>query len=208
MSKLQTWLERACYEAGMQRWPEMMSERGWDCAEAVKLDDWEGLCKEGWELFKLGLEKDDVSALFASLGAISDVLVDRSRLGVGQIDRVLVDAETFLEGLQGKSEIESIRGLRSKVQEAGCQLAGMEKRARERESKELAEVRIRLLRQEEKIRAKVMSEIRFSQEMARLTIEGALQEAETEDKKRNKQNEQDGLWEREKDMHVNDYELL
>lgn len=205
MSTLQRWLERACYEVGMRRWPKMMLERGWDCAEAVKLEDWRGVCREGWRLFTLDLEKEELDALFVSLAAIRDVLVDRIRLGAGQIDKVMMDAARLMEGLEVKSVVASIGGLRSKVQEVGSQLGDIEKGARERESKELEELRVRFLHQQEEIQERVRSEIGLSRGVAKMAIEVALREAEDREEEVNEQNKQGGLWGKEEVVVVDDY---
>ena len=103
--KVQAILEQACYAFAQARAPEILAKKGWDCAEAVELNQWTSVFQSHQALFA----EDELSQLagsFASVTQIRHTAVHRLRVSAKRIQQFMADAER-LANVLGSSEAEA-----------------------------------------------------------------------------------------------------
>ncbi|EGU72085.1 hypothetical protein FOXB_17406 [Fusarium oxysporum f. sp. conglutinans Fo5176] len=96
MSQLQLILEHACFAFGQRTMQKDLDDWGWTCAEAVPLQRWIDLFKQNRVLeTENSIEK--LSTLLSSVASIQDIAIQRLRVDLVGVNKLLSSAEEFVE---------------------------------------------------------------------------------------------------------------
>ncbi|QVM12790.1 U4/U6-U5 snRNP complex subunit dib1, variant 2 [Coccidioides posadasii str. Silveira] len=99
LSKIQTLLEKSCYEFTSKWAPALASERGWDCPEAIELNRWTGNMYYRLKNLPDGAldnrYNSDISSVFASLCGLRHAAVHRLHVSVRGLDDMIHNAIIF-----------------------------------------------------------------------------------------------------------------
>ncbi|KFH44854.1 hypothetical protein ACRE_043130 [Hapsidospora chrysogenum ATCC 11550] len=110
-------MERACYDYAKQKIPAVLSERQFDCAEAVELNRWTNeLMKRTSMMGGLDLSNTSIEDILRSVTNIRHTAVHRLRVSAKAIEQFLLDAETLSTLFGIKVHIDEISRLRRSFQ--------------------------------------------------------------------------------------------
>lgn len=114
---LQKLLEQICYNFGKNAMPDIMQQRGWDCAEAVELNRWtEEFMKRQKQLPTSDQAKKPLEQLFRSIANIRHTAVHRIRISAKGVEQFLLDAESLATMFGDVNGAEKITNLRRETQ--------------------------------------------------------------------------------------------
>ncbi|KAI3317001.1 hypothetical protein HD806DRAFT_516348 [Xylariaceae sp. AK1471] len=115
--RLQDLLELTCYDFGKRTMPEILQQRGWDCAESVELNRWvDVLGKNQVVIPDTKSLKKPLDQLFKSIANIRHTAVHRIRVNVKGIEQFLLDAEALATLLGDTGYVGKIAKLRRETQ--------------------------------------------------------------------------------------------
>lgn len=123
--KVQTLLERACFDFGQQHMQSILQRHQWDCPEAAELNLWAAEFLNSQKLFA---KRKDVGKpleeLFRSVADIRHSAVHRIRISAKGIERFILDAESLAILLDDSERLRSLSELRrdtqSTIEELEC----------------------------------------------------------------------------------------
>jgi hypothetical protein len=159
----------------------VVAERGWDCAEAAKLEEWEDLFLGAWVVLPPEADKEELARVFEVLGGLRAILVDRKRVGIEEVEGLMRGVEGLAKELGAERQRDGIIRLRSRVDQATRELASAEMRVRDEAAGQLqalAAKRLEVMRLEQEVQAGLNRELGLIQELAKASIERGLQEVE------------------------------
>jgi hypothetical protein len=154
MSQLQLILEHACFAFGQRTMQKDLDDWGWTCAEAVPLQRWIDLFKQNRTLeTENSIEK--LSTLPSSVARIQDIAIQRLRVDLVGVNKLLSSAEEFVELLGTPLYQSAITPLRQQIKKgiltANRSAVSIQKET-DRKFAEIEAEREKLKRQEEEIR--------------------------------------------------------
>ncbi|KAF4446602.1 hypothetical protein F53441_9783 [Fusarium austroafricanum] len=177
MEKLQKSLEILCYEFAEEALPHLIRKRGWNCPEAVELNEWIGILSregilEGENSPKLQKE------FLRSISCIRHTAVHRLRTNSMGLDKFLTDAEAFAKMLGiDRAQIEVIRKLRADASSVISEL-GMNKQFLQLQLKKtqlaIEQQRAELDRREQEAKDHMIEEDKKYQQLAGEKLQRAL----------------------------------
>lgn len=115
LNEVQGILERACYEFARKELQDLLTEKGWDCAEAVELNIW------AHSLIRLehSFTQQDLDGvgkpfpeLMSSMAQLRHTAVHRLRVTASRIEQFMVDSESLTKLLKDKQAVETMTRLR------------------------------------------------------------------------------------------------
>lgn len=113
LAKVQTILERACFEFGEQSMPGVLQKNQWDCPEAGELNMWVAEFQKRENVFQ---KRKDVGKplidLFRSVADIRHAAVHRIRVSGKGIEQFLLDAESLATLLEHHESLKVLPKLR------------------------------------------------------------------------------------------------
>ncbi|KAB5516962.1 hypothetical protein GE09DRAFT_1159085 [Coniochaeta sp. 2T2.1] len=96
LTKVQTLLERACFDFGQQHMQSVLQRYQWDCPEAAELNLWAAEFLNSQKQFaKRGDVGKPLGELFHSVSDIRHTAVHRIRVSAKGIERFILDAESL-----------------------------------------------------------------------------------------------------------------
>lgn len=120
---LQKLLESICYAYGKEKMPDILQNRGWDCAESVELNRWtEEFLKIQHRLLGDTATKTPLDQLLRSVANIRHTAVHRIKVNSRGIEQFLLDAEALTKLLGDIKNTEQIAKLRRATQAATDEL--------------------------------------------------------------------------------------
>ena len=112
--KVQAILEQACYEFGLQKLPDTLQKRHWDCPESAELNLWAAELQQQRDDF-WGKAQDvgkPLEQLFQSVADIRHTAVHRVRVSAKGIEQFILDAESLATLLDNRACLTSLTKLR------------------------------------------------------------------------------------------------
>ncbi|CAI7670743.1 unnamed protein product [Penicillium pancosmium] len=107
-------LEESCYEFAQQHFPEILVRNGWDCAEAVELTEWTKILPSHSAQLTLATKKS-LLEIFELLRELRHSAVHRLRKTASGIERLVENAQLFLEILNDTCRSEKVTFLRREL---------------------------------------------------------------------------------------------
>lgn len=154
MVRVQTTLEKACFNFALEKLGDILQENTWDCAEAVELNKWSKTLLEYQHKLDQKNPKDVqklLPDLLTSINQIRHAAVHRLRLPARSTLNLITDAEALAKLLQDDDGLEMISTIRQQI---SVTIKDLEENKRLLDSrltgikKEFAEKRIQLAREE------------------------------------------------------------
>lgn len=111
---LQKVLEQACFDFGKQKFPEVLAENKWDCAESVELNRWAELLTSRPEFSGPESQQSSFrppSELFSSVAGIRHAAVGRHNITAVDLQERLVNAVDLLSLLKDTPRATELRKL-------------------------------------------------------------------------------------------------
>lgn len=126
ISEVQTILERACFDFAKHAWPEILADRGWDCAEAVELNIWVGVLRRQEERLSRGCSvanQELNSSFYKSISDIRHTAVHRLPMTAAAIEKSLRDGEILATLLTDEAVAGKLSEMRSELQRVTAEMA-------------------------------------------------------------------------------------
>ncbi|KFA80282.1 hypothetical protein S40288_10265, partial [Stachybotrys chartarum IBT 40288] len=120
-TRLQSLLERACFEYGYKIMHDTLRERNWSCAESVQLHLWADELKHRCDTFDTVLTNSELESLFRSMIDIRNIAVERTqRLAtvlklnkyVVILETLRLEVERIIVTLQEKAEFVQLQTMK------------------------------------------------------------------------------------------------
>ncbi|OAL43717.1 hypothetical protein IQ07DRAFT_665787 [Pyrenochaeta sp. DS3sAY3a] len=110
MVELQETLEKACFAFAQKHMPDVLEQKGWDCAEAGELSKWpKVLTRQGSPYLELVKEfEGEDEAVLAALPRLRNSAVHRQRLSANETLHFVIIGEGFANLLGDDERAESI----------------------------------------------------------------------------------------------------
>ncbi|KAI4949222.1 hypothetical protein J4E91_005686 [Alternaria rosae] len=119
--RVQYTLEKACFDFAQEKLVELLHREGWDCAEAVELNQWARTLLSYREELKLNDMKDDVKLLPSLMESIIQLrhnAVHRVRLSSSELLQHLTDAALLAQLLHDDKCGKFLSNIRQRTQDA------------------------------------------------------------------------------------------
>jgi hypothetical protein len=119
LAKVQTILERACFDFGQQTIPDIMQKNGWDCPESAELNLWASELLKRQEVFHKRKDMGQpLENLFRSIADIRHAAVHRVRVSARGLEQFMLDAESLATLLDHSSSLTILTKFRRDMQMA------------------------------------------------------------------------------------------
>jgi hypothetical protein len=180
--RTQSLLEQASFDFAKRTLPSVLSEHGWDCAEAAELDLIVKAMSAHQQKLDSTLEPKTkpIRAFITGMTELRNVTVHRHRLSAKHLDHLLHTAVDFLATLDDGRRLEQMKKLYNGVRDSLLQLDINEKKTQSAlNAKELElDHRIRELKQhKETLRSTAEATLRQSQSSASTQLNTVLDSA-------------------------------
>lgn len=132
MVTLQADLERLCYQFGQKNMPQVLQDRGWDCAERVQLCEWMDVFRSDAAGFAGEQDGQMLETIFNSVTEIGENALRRTPVGSGGLQKLLLDAQALCNLLDRDTEyVRKLQKLQKIIQEA---LSNLDEKKRQLQS--------------------------------------------------------------------------
>jgi hypothetical protein len=121
LNRVQSILENACYAFARNKFPSILQQEGWDCAEAVELNRWSRVfLTHQSELDTTDLDTTDLAKslcnILNSIAQLRHTAVHRLRLTANRTLQFIVHSESLVKLLHDDAALDVISGIRRHVQ--------------------------------------------------------------------------------------------
>ena len=119
LAKVQSLLEKACYDFGVRTLNQTVDHQGWDCAEAAELNRWPRVFLDNQDQF-LQADLDGLGKPFAqildSIVQLRHTAVHRLRINANRLEQFMIDAESLARLLRDDYCLQRLTRLRMDTQ--------------------------------------------------------------------------------------------
>ncbi|OQE09875.1 hypothetical protein PENVUL_c005G09875 [Penicillium vulpinum] len=125
-SSVQSIVEESCFIFGQQHFPQLLARKQWDCPEAVELTEWTKILAQNHTLLNTTVvkaAKKPLDEIFGLLRELRHSVVHRLRRSASGVERLVENAELFVEVLQDQDRLGKISILRNELKTAIEELA-------------------------------------------------------------------------------------
>ncbi|KAJ5346926.1 uncharacterized protein N7506_000179 [Penicillium brevicompactum] len=114
LTTIQELLEESCFDFALRHFPQLLAQNGWDCPEAVELTEWIKILScnstKPIKILKAPLEE-----FIGLLRELRHSAVHRLRKTAAGVERLVENAELFLQALEDSTRSEKVGSLRREL---------------------------------------------------------------------------------------------
>lgn len=114
LTTIQGLLEESCFDFALRHFPQLLAKNGWDCPEAVELTEWTKILScnstQPIKILKAPLEE-----FIGLLRELRHSAVHRLRKTAAGVERLVENAELFLQALEDSTRSEKVGSLRREL---------------------------------------------------------------------------------------------
>lgn len=121
MGSIQSIVEESCFEFARDHFPQLLARKQWDCPEAVELTEWTDILSKNPAQLDTTVIKAAKRPLDEILGLLRELrhsVVHRLRRSAAGVERLVENAQLFLEVLQDQDRLGKISLLRNELRTA------------------------------------------------------------------------------------------
>ena len=177
LQKVQFMLEISCFAFAEKRLPNILHEKGWDCAENVELNIWADILRKNESKVDTGVVHElgkSFSAILHTMAHLRHTAVHRLRVTAARVEQFLVEAEYLAIILQDKACSQVLskfrRDTRQVIQEFERNKDLLESRRKEKMN-QIAAQRAELDRMEAMMTTEMVGDDKEYQALAGLSLE-------------------------------------